>query len=264
MKKKEYEKFIERYDKFKKNNLPTPFWDDERQVFEYVYFYNGKSIFNTNETQDELEVSSGLTEPLGEIAYTGFYYPFTDRHLSWRAGEENPKTVVGHNHAHSFEEVVRYLYDSPESFSIAKDEEEFYSKQELEYLRRVQKYLLFIGMQDVKTRKTPIGRYRNKRHSKYENALIYKYSNFNLEKKLNGECDFRVIKWYPEYKEPRTYKPGEYRALLTDEEDNFKMFVEFTQEEVKLYKDIKKVCQKKDINDNDKVILVHFKILEKF
>lgn len=264
MKKKEYEEFVKRYDKFKKNNLPTPFWDDERQVFEYVYFYNGKSIFNTSKAKDELEVSSSITKTLGDIAYTGFYYPFTDKHWTWQAGEENPKAVTGHNHAHSFEEVVKSLYDSPESFSIAKDEEEFYSKQELDYLRRVQKYLLFIGMKDVETRKIPIGRYRNKVHSKYENALIYKYDDFNLEKMLNGERDFRVIKWYPEYDEPRTYSPGEYQALISDEEESFKMFVEFTHEEIKTFKDIKETCQKNDLEDDDKVILVHFKILETF
>ena len=30
--------FNKRYDKFKKYNLPAPFWDEERQTFEYVLF----------------------------------------------------------------------------------------------------------------------------------------------------------------------------------------------------------------------------------
>ncbi len=33
---KEYQKFIKRYDKFKDNNLPTPFWDEERQVPKFI------------------------------------------------------------------------------------------------------------------------------------------------------------------------------------------------------------------------------------
>ena len=40
MKKFEYNEFVKRYNKFKKNNLPTPFWDSERQTLEYVYFDN--------------------------------------------------------------------------------------------------------------------------------------------------------------------------------------------------------------------------------
>ena len=41
------------------------------------------------------------------------------------------------------------MYDYPETFNISTEEEEFYSKQELKYLRRVQKYLLFIGLKDL-------------------------------------------------------------------------------------------------------------------
>ena len=35
MKKHEFIEFEKRYEKFQKNNLPTPFFDDERQTFEY-------------------------------------------------------------------------------------------------------------------------------------------------------------------------------------------------------------------------------------
>jgi len=263
----EYKEFIKRYDKFKKNNLPTPFWDEERQTLEYVYFYNGKSIFNSKEAKNELEINSSLTEALGEIAFTGFYYPFTDKHMICR--RENKKliwkSVIEHSHAHSFEEVVRVLYRSPESFNIAKDEEQFYSKQELEYLRRVQKYLLFIGMKDLETRKEPVSRYRNKIHSKYENACIYKYNDETINNILNGKRDFRAIDWYPEYRRNnKTYQPKEYQALIVDKDDNFKMFVEFTHEEIKYYKDVKSVYKRNDLKDDDKLIINHFKILEIF
>ena len=268
MNENEYKKFIKRYDKFKKNNLPTYFWDEERQVQEYVYFYNGKSWYNAEEAKNELNVNSSLVDALGDIAFTGFYYSFTNRHIRACKNEKGKyvqKYVIGHNHAHSFEDVVKALYLSPESFSISKDEEQFYSKQELEYLRRVQKYLLFIGMKDLKTFKNPISRYQNKKHSKYENALIYSFNDYALEKVMNGERDFRVIDWYPEYKGHEKFKPKEYQALIVDKEDNFKLFVEFTHEEVKLYKEIKHLCIKNDdLKDDDKVILIHFKILEVF
>lgn len=261
----EYKKFIKRYDKFKKNNLPTPFWDEERQTYEYVYFYNGKSIFNHKKAKKELEVNTSLANALGEIAFTGFYYSFTDKHNTCfkKDGKIVKEYVVKHNHAHLFEEVVRALYNSPESFNISKDEEIYYSKQELEYLRRVQKYLLFIGMKDLDSQHTLNSRYRNKIHSKYENACIYTYNEETLNNIISGKRDFRVISWYENHI-CKKYKPKEYQALIVDEEDNFKMFVEFTYEEEKYYKDIKKVCKSNDLKDNDKVILIHFKILELF
>ena len=264
MNKREYKKFCKRYDKFINNNLPTPFWDDERQVQEYVYFYNGKSFFNMEIAKDELNVYSNLSDALGDIAFTSFYYPFTDSHIKcWKdeKGKIIREVVTEHSHSHSFEGVVESLYYSPETFNISKDEESYYSKQELEYLRRVQKYLLFIGMKDI-TLKKDSKRYSNAKHSKYENVLIYEFSDFTLNKIINGERDFRVIKWFPEYTN-RIYKPKEYQALVVDKDDNFKMFIEFTNEEVKLYKDIKKLCDN-NFNDNDKVILIHFKILEVF
>lgn len=260
----EYNDFIKRYDKFKKNNLPTPFWDEERQTLEYVYFYNDKRP-DAKEPK-RLEIESRLSEALANIAFTGFYYSFTDKHMiSWKEnGKYISKFVVEQNHAHSFETVVRCLYNSPESFHISKEEEEFYSKQELEYLRRVQKYLLFIGVKDLETPKASVTRFRNKIHSKYENAYIYKLNDFALNKVINGERNFRYIKWYPEYRGPKTYKDHEYQALIVDKEDNFKMFVEFTYQEIKLYKEIQNLCSNDNLKEEDKVIVTYFKILEIF
>ena len=263
MNKTEYKEFIKRYDKFKENNLPTPFWDEERQTIEYVYYYNGKYTRNED---CRLNINSNLSDALADIAFTGFYYPYTDKHNEGyiENGKYISKVVVGHNHAHSFEEVVRDLYDSPESFSISKDEEQYYSKQELEYLRRVQKYLLFIGMKDLEDKKAPVSRYRNKIQSKYENALIYMFRDEVLDFIMSGKRDFRAIDWYPSYSGEKKYKPKEYQALIVDKEDNFKLFVEFTYEEVKQYKDIKDLYKREDLKDDDKLIVNHFKILEVF
>jgi len=259
----EYKEFNKRYDKFRKNNLPTPFWDEKRQTLEYVYFYNTNS---SEQSTNDLEVYDTLTDALGDIAFIGFYYSFTCKYIQSykKDGKYIREVIVGHDHAHSFEEVVKALYASPKSFSISKDEEQYYSKQELKYLRRVQKYLLFLGIKDLETIKAPVSRYRNKLQSKYGNIPIYTQRDEVLHKIMNKEIDYRIITWYPDYRGPRTYEPHEYRALLADSEDNIKMHIEFIYEEVKLYKDIKNIIKLDNLKDDDKLILNHFKILETF
>ena len=256
--------FKKRYKKFKNNNLPTPFWDEERQTFEYVNFK--KCITNNKKEENKLQVNSNLTEALGNIAFTGFYYSFTSKYfIKLREnGKRITKTIVGHNHAHSFEEVVSNLYDSPESFSISEEEKELYSKQELDYLRRVQKYLLFIGMKDLEKRKNNKSRYINKNHTKYENAYIYSLEDKIINKIINDKINFMVTKWYPEYSGNNKFKPNEYQALIVDKEDNFKIFVEFIKKEVENYKNIKNLYKIENLKDEDKVIIIYFKILEKF
>ena len=153
MNKKKAKEFVKRYDKFKRNNLPTPFWDEERQTLEYVSYDSELDYWNNLfKTEDEdfdrkLNVNYSIVEALEDIAFTGFYYPYTCGYFSLAKvtdEDHNLKIKKGHTHSHSFEQVVKSLYDFPESFSISKDEEQFYSKQQLKYLRRVQKYLLFI------------------------------------------------------------------------------------------------------------------------
>ena len=266
MSEEEYKKFCERYNRFKKNNLPTPFWDEERQIYEYVYFYNGKSFLNSVKTNNKLEVNTNLNIALSNITCTGLYYPFTSKRIQYSKENEKiiKKVVIGDDHAHSFDEVINVLYDCPESFNISKEDEEFYSKQELKFIRRIQKYLLFIGMKDLETNRVPVSRYRNKIHSKYESALIHKFSNTLIKDILDGKRNFNVIDWYPEYTGDEKYKPCEFRALIVDEEDNFKMFVEYTKSEAKYYKDIKEIYLNDKLIDDNKVILQYFKVLEIF
>lgn len=155
MDKFDYETFNKRYDKFKNNNLPTPFFDEERQTLEYVYFDN-----KTDEESLSLQINTNLSKALEDICHVGLYYSFSTRDLE-------SKDVNYHNHAHSFEEVIRALYNFPESFNIAQDEEQFYSKQELDYLKKLQSYLLLIGLKDIEHFDIPFERYQNKNHSKH-------------------------------------------------------------------------------------------------
>lgn len=120
-------------------------------------------------------------------------------------------------------------------------------------------------MKDLETSKKFISRYRNKIHSKYEKAYIYKQSDETIRNILNGKRDFRAIDWYLGYsRNNKTYKPKEYQALIVDKDENFKMFIEFTHEEVKFYKDVKKIYKREDLKDDDKLIIYHFKIIEVF
>ena len=259
MTEEEYNNFVKRYDKFNNNNLPTPFWDEERQVLEYVHFYKNKGT-------KELDVSSTLEYSLGDITNASLYYPFNAKKIITYL-EKNKRIFnveVGHSHEHCFEDVVKALYYSPESFSISKEDEEFYSKQQLEYLGRVQKYLLFIGLKDIESQKIPVSRFRNKKQSKYDGAYVHEYSDKLINDIKNNNRDFVIYDWYPEYSENKKYKPHEYRALIVNENDDFKLFIEYTKTEIKTYKDIKDIIKDTKYKDDDKIILKYFKVLEIF
>lgn len=252
--------FYKRYDKFKKNNLPTPFWDEERQTLEYVCLGNKNTIYDFENAKNKIDVYYNIVDALSNVAQTGFYYPFTAKHFVF-AKENEPskdKAVVGHTHAHNFEDVVSHLYDAPETFRITKDEEEFYSKQELNYLKKVQKYLLFIGVKDLETPNVSNDRFKNGLHAKYADASIWTWDSNVVEEVLNNKLNYIVINWYEEYE----FKSN--RALIRDSNYDFKLFIETTHSEIKVYKDIKEKFFAKNIKDDDKVIIEYFKILNIF
>lgn len=164
MDKFDYETFNKRYDKFKNNNLPTPFFDEERQTLEYVYFDN-----KSDDESISLQINANLSKALEDICHTALYYSFSIRPIGGVVDKDDTIEENGniHCHAHSLEEVVTMLYKFPESFNIAKDEEEFYSKQELSYLKKIQSYLLLIGLKDIENSDIPFERYQNNNCSKY-------------------------------------------------------------------------------------------------
>lgn len=252
--------FYKRYDKFKKNNLPTPFWDEKRQTLEYVCLGNKNTIYDFENAKNKIDVYYNIVDALSNVAQTGFYYPFTAKHFVF-AKENEPskdKAVVGHTHAHNFEDVVSHLYDAPETFRITKDEEEFYSKQELNYLKKVQKYLLFIGVKDLETPNVSNDRFKNGLHAKYADASIWTWDSNVVEEVLNNKLNYIVINWDEEYE----FKSN--RALIRDSNYDFKLFIETTHSEIKVYKDIKEKFFAKNIKDDDKVIIEYFKILNIF
>ena len=251
MNKKQAKEFVKKYDKFKKNNLPTHFWDDERQTKEYVYF----------DEDNSLNVSDSIFESLSRIALTGLYYPFNSNRITHKIGEE-PRVEYGDNHAHSFEELVGWLYDYPETFNIDKEDEKYYSKQELEYLRRVQKYLLFIGMKDVEGLKRKNTRYRSKKQTKYNNCFLHNCSKKTIEDLLSGKRNFTYREVINDDEKEEIY--DDYQALILDEEDNFKMHIKYTHSKIKKYKEIKDIVNDDRFKDNDMMCVRYFEIVEKF
>ena len=66
--------FEKRYDKFKKNNLPAPFWDEERQVREYVMFEQ----YSDGKSRPFATVN--LYNAFEGIIWDDFYYSFNCRY----------------------------------------------------------------------------------------------------------------------------------------------------------------------------------------
>nr|MCR4581029.1 hypothetical protein [Bacilli bacterium] len=232
MSKFNFDLFNKRYDKFKKNNLPTPFWDEERQVREYVCF-----------NDDRLQVFNDLNSSLEDITLAGLYYPFVDKHVeSYLKGKKWIRNVVvGHNHGHSFEEVVKAVYYSPESFKIEKKDKIYYSEQELEYLKRIQNYLLLIGVKDLGDDKISNARFRNKLQKKYSDCCIIAMHSRNINNLIKGKIDYRITK-YSKYYNPDNFTP--HKALIVDEKDNFRIYVEVI-ESIKMNKNMKTLKEQK-------------------
>ena len=241
------------YKKYKKNNLPTPVWNKEE--LEYVYYEENK-----------LQKSKSLSYVLEHMSLSSLYYPFTSKHVvGWM---ENNKLVekleVGHMHEHDFENVVRALYASPESFSISKKEEEFYSTQQLKYLRRIQNYLKFIGLKDIDKTTPSITRYRSKLYDKYKDLNIYPLDNKLIEKMKKNKITFLVQKYNPKFFDIKKTTPEKEQVLIVNNKDEFKLRIEYTQQQIKEYEVIKHQYEIEGLKDDDKVIVTYFKIIEDF
>ena len=240
---------LKKYDKYKNNTLATPVYDEEREVLEYVWNLN-----------DRLNIYNNISDFMGDTSNAFLYYPFIARTMI------KGYDAVTHSHEHTFEMVLRELYKYPEAFRILKKDQKYYSSQELKYLNRVKKYLLFLGLKDVDSgKKIPAKRYQNKVINKYSKCYIYTIDKKEKELIKKGKLDFLWWSYYSYYKnENKSYKPLEYQALLVDEKDNFLYYIEFIDSRVVKYKDIKNIVIIDKKKDNTKVVIRHFKILERY
>lgn len=90
----------------------------------------------------EVEEKNNITDCLGDLIGYGFYYTFNEADI-------DDNNTVKHFHAHTFDQVVRELYLHPDSFSLNKEDIQYYSKQELVYLNRLRRYLRIAELKDV-------------------------------------------------------------------------------------------------------------------
>lgn len=245
----DYKTFNKRYDKFKKNNLPTPFWDRERQVFEYVFY-------EKNNRNEGYNICNNLTDSFnGKLE---LYYPFNSIIVT-KEGERK----VGHRHEHTFESVVRDLYDYPVSFNISRKDETFYSQQELTYLKILKNYLLLVGLDDIGDN-IHISRYRSKLAKKYQNAIIIHADNREINDIIKGKRVFFAAKKTKYNKDLRQYAKGELQYLILDNKNKFRLLIEYVEKKKQKYQEIKKQVKISQTKDNDDVIVYYFKTLEIF
>ncbi len=242
------------YRHYKNCSLPCSYWSDKRETFEWVYY---------DKDRKEFEVQNELYEALGNVCMTGFTYHY--KSLSYFKYREGDKEFykVSESHGHNFNEVVKAVYDYPETFEISKEFLEEYSKQELRYLKRVQNYLRLIGLKDYqiskerdaigkkwdviskKRKKSILDRMKKwyyvkqenkimeiEKFARFENSKILTYSDclyMHIEKEsvlkamLDGSKNYRIFR----YCGSRIGK----KYFLLDMEENYHALIEFTEEE---------------------------------
>ena len=245
----DYKSFNKRYEKFRKNNLPTPFWDRERQVLEYVFYDESKRNKGYNICNNLTDSFSGKVD---------LYYPFNSIIITKEGGKK-----VGHRHEHTFESVVRDLYDYPVSFNIPKKDQDFYSKQELTYLKILKNYLLLVGLTDIPDN-VRISRFRNKLVKKYQNCIIIHADNREINDIIKGKRVFFAVKKDKYNKELKKYSKGELQYLIVDNKNNFRLLIEYVEKKQEKYHDVKKQIKISKIKDTDDVMVYYFKTLEIF
>lgn len=249
----EYELFSKRYDKFIKYNLPYPFYDIERQTLEYVYKTKDYD-FDNKKTDEYVQVSDTLEYALDDIAGESLYFPYNTKLYS-----DDNENKIGHSHAHSFEEVITEMYNFPESFSIDDEDQEYYSKQELRYLFRVQNYLLSIGLKDNDKNKD---RYFNEIRETHIGEFFHTVSDDALNAIENGSINYIVRRYRKEFPRTEGYLIGK-KLLLRNIDGVLKYKIEFTGLELKPYSEVKNLF-KLDVLDDDLVEVQYFNIINRY
>lgn len=191
---------------------------EEWQVLREDTFYRNEKIIT------KVRNFGDMYEAFSDIIDSSFYYPYNIKIVS----EKNLKTI-GHSHAHSFMEVVEIVYYYPESFSIDKADYEFYSKQELKYLKRLQNYLLAIGLKDIEkyNKKELIKRAKNKKAKQFSEyqTIETKYANDIITGKIKN----MVTKYFEFLNDYKTEK-----CLLLDKENNYLGIILTKRRKIKL------------------------------
>ena len=248
----EYQIFNKKFDKFKKYNMPYPFFDSERQVLEYV---NKDMLMSDTGEQEYISRKTMLSDALGEIISSFFYYSFNTR-----LEDEDGNVYSGHSHAHNFEEVVAACYYYPEHFDILEEDKKYYSEQQLQFLKRLKKYLLFIGIKDKVDYKDK-DRYYNEFREKNLNTLVIDCDDSKIDKIIKNK--FLVYPYYEGSELYITFANGERRFIRNNDGDILYL-IEFYSGALAKYKDIKESYSIDGKNDDDLLDICYFNIVEKY
>jgi hypothetical protein len=205
----------------KKFYLPIMRYNEETDEA-YYYMNTRLNYVNEEERFEELKYRN-LSNALEELTYAGFYYPFNAL-----TRDEKGNLLVGHCHTHDFEGVVQELYFNPESFSIPVEDEEYYSKQELKYLREIQAYLQFIGLKDVRdfTKKNEEKRLSNTRIKEIIDCDYCKSEH--AAKLVSGKIKYDAQAYF------RSMKLKKTKLLVRDINNKFLGIVEKIPKEISL------------------------------
>ena len=187
------------------NSLPYPkvtYIDGDFNNISWEYYLG--------EFQNE---SLDLYEAFADIIRYGFIYHY----------ETEEQDTEYHSHGHSFEDVIHALYYFPEHFHIPEDSLHEYSAQELKYLKRLQSYLLFIGLKNIQPCETEEemdiqkkNRANNEKALKYSQYSFYEPEETRLNNILKGKyCYF--IK--PEWKDNKDEYLKEKYLLINSEQE---------------------------------------------
>ena len=128
-----------RYRKYKKCTIPCSTYNHKRRVLEWVYF---------DKKDNNYVIMDDLYYSLMSLRGFGITYFFVTKAVKYYEGKGYVSKLIEAS-VHSFDEVVRYLYCNPESFSIPKKFLSYYTKQQLDYLKTAQKYFLSLGLKDI-------------------------------------------------------------------------------------------------------------------
>ena len=198
-------------------------------------------------TEYEMQTYPNFYEVFSDMINYNLYYSFNIKNK--------------HSHTHSFDSVIRELYYNPETFNIDDKDKILYSKQELIYLRKLQKFLLALSVKDIKNydKQELVKRSKNRNVKK---ILEYRPLKCTITAQLilNGKRKYMITKYY---NDDSLKMKGKY--IILDSEDNYLGLVETIKQKIKI-KEMKnknidfRILKYKNIDEYKKDIMNDFNI----
>lgn len=261
-------KINRRYRILNKCNLPFGFYDKRKEKYEWVSYI--RRFDNTS----GYENNTLLMDALENICKVGLTYHYT---INNDKNRENYQS-----HSHNFDGVLNELYNYPESFYIPKEYKDNYSKQELNFIEEMQKYLLFIGLKDWKNSERfnltaqklekilskekiflkdkikiayldkkaqkinysdKLIRCHNERQAKYQNYSHLIMTKEKIEDILENRQNF-LIYYLPFLNNDKNYSTIKNKYLLKDEAYNILGSIEVIDNKIIKFKDFEKTIGK--------------------